>query len=55
MNLPKPLNYKLMIELSEKLAGFIPFIRDDFYEVGDKVLSEKLTFFPGSGMEVFYA
>ena len=53
VNLPKPQNYELMIELAEKLSDHIPFVRVDFYEVGDKVLFGELTFFPGSGMEEF--
>ena len=50
---PKPLNYKKMVELAEKLANGIPFVRVDFYEVREKIYFGELTFFPGSGMEAF--
>lgn len=51
--IPKPENYDLMIELSEKLAKNIPFVRVDFYEVNGKVYFGELTFFPGAGFEEF--
>lgn len=51
--IPKPKNYDLMIKLAETLAKGIPFVRVDFYEVGDKVYFGELTFYPGNGMEEF--
>lgn len=53
-NIKKPINYELMIELSEKLAADIPFVRVDFYEVNGKLYFGELTFYPGSGFEEFY-
>lgn len=53
-NIKKPINYELMIELSEKLAADIPFVRVDFYEVNGKIYFGELTFYPGSGFEEFY-
>lgn len=49
----KPENYDLMIELAEKLAKNIPFVRVDFYDIKGKVYFGELTFYPGSGMEEF--
>ena len=51
--LPKPQNYELMLELAEKLAMEIPFVRVDFYEINGKVYFGELTFFPGAGLEEF--
>ena len=51
--IPKPKNYKLMIELAEKLAAGIRFVRIDFYEVNSKVYFGEMTFYPGSGFEEF--
>lgn len=52
-NIRKPINYELMIKLSEKLATDIPFVRVDFYEVDGKIYFGELTFYPGSGFEEF--
>ena len=49
----KPVNYELMIKLSEKLSEEIPFVRVDFYEVNGKVYFGEMTFYPGSGLEDF--
>lgn len=51
--LKKPVNLKLMIELAEKLAKDIPFVRVDFYENNNKVYFGEITFFPKSGFEEF--
>lgn len=53
IDIPKPKNYALMIDLAEKLSKEIPFLRVDFYEFNDKVYFGELTFFPGSGFEEF--
>lgn len=52
-NIPKPQNYEKMIELAEKLAENIPFVRVDLYEINGKIYFGELTFHPGSGMEEF--
>lgn len=53
LSIPKPINYEKMIELSEKLAEGIPFVRIDFYEIDRKLYFGEMTFFPGSGFEEF--
>lgn len=50
---PKPINYDLMVSLAEKLSESIPFVRVDFYESGGRVYFGELTFFPGGGYEPF--
>lgn len=49
----KPKNLDIMIELSEKLAKNIPFVRVDWYEINKKLYFGELTFYPGSGYEEF--
>lgn len=49
----KPKSYEKMIELAEKLAEGIPFVRVDFYEVNEQPLFGELTFYPGAGFEEF--
>ena len=51
LELPK--NIDLMINLAEKLANQIPFVRVDFYEIEDKVFFGELTFYPASGFGKF--
>lgn len=51
--IPKPILYKKMIELSEKLSEDFDFVRVDLYEVNNKIYFGELTFCPGSGMEEF--
>ena len=48
-DIPKPENYKLMIELAEKLSYNIPFVRIDFYESAGRVYFGEMTFFPSGG------
>lgn len=50
---PRPAGLDKMIELSEKLSRGIPFVRCDFYQVGDRLYFGELTFYPGSGFEEF--
>ncbi len=52
INPPSKLNE--MIQLAEKCAKDIPFVRVDFYEIDGKLYFGELTFFPGSGFEEFY-
>lgn len=51
--LPKPKNYVKMVELAEKLAIDMIFVRVDFYEVNGKIYFGELTLYPGSGFEEF--
>lgn len=45
----KPAKLEEMIEYAEILSEGFPFIRIDFYEVGDQVIFGEATFFPESG------
>ena len=49
----KPINYNQMLQLAEKLAKNIPFVRVDFYEVNRKIYFGEVTFYPGAGFEEF--
>ena len=51
--IPKPKNYGKMVELAEKLARDLPFVRIDFYEVKNKIYFGEITFYPGNGVEEF--
>ncbi|MFA6866937.1 MAG: ATP-grasp fold amidoligase family protein [Clostridia bacterium] len=51
--IPKPYNFKKMVEFAEKLSKNIPFLRVDFYETDEKLYFGELTFYPGSGYEEF--
>lgn len=51
--LEKPKNYEKMIELAEKLAEGISFVRVDFYNIKGKIYFGELTFYPGAGIEEF--
>lgn len=50
---PRPAELEKMVELSERLSAEIPFVRSDFYEVGNDLYFGELTFYPGSGFEDF--
>lgn len=49
----QPKGFSKMIELSKVLSRGIPHVRVDFYDICGKVYFGELTFFPGSGLEVF--
>lgn len=49
----KPYNFTKMIDLAERLAKDIPFVRIDFYEINKKIYFGEVTFFPGAGIEEF--
>lgn len=51
--IPKPEQLDLMLELSERLAGDISFVRVDFYEINSRVYFGEMTFYPASGFEGF--
>ena len=53
VEIPKPENYEMMVELAEKLSKGIPFVRVDFYNVNGQIYFGELTFYPGSGFEEF--
>ena len=49
----KPKHYDKMIELAEKLAKPFPFVRVDFFEVGDRIYLGEMTFYSGGGLLTF--
>lgn len=50
---PKPKHFEKMIELAEKLSKPFPFVRVDFYEIGDRIALGEMTFYPGGGILPF--
>lgn len=50
----KPVNYKKMIELAEKISKSFNQIRVDFYEVNGKIYFGELTFYHMSGFTPFF-
>ncbi len=50
----KPKNYDKMVELAEKLSAPFPFVRVDFYEVGNRVYLGEMTFYPAGGLKPFH-
>lgn len=51
--LRKPANFDKMVELAQTLSAGIPFVRVDFYDIGERIVFGEMTFSPGGGMEVF--
>ena len=49
----RPTTLSLMLELSERLAKDYPFMRTDFYTIGDKVYFGEITLYPASGSTPF--
>ncbi len=49
----KPKYFEKMKELAEILAKPFPFVRVDFYEVGDEIYVGEMTFYPGGGILKF--
>lgn len=49
----KPVSYDEMVELAEKLAHKLPFVRVDFYEIQGRPFFGELTLYPGDGFEEF--
>lgn len=50
---PKPKHFEKMIELAEKLSKPFPFVRVDFYELGNRIALGEMTFYPGGGILPF--
>ena len=50
----KPYNYDKMIQFAETIAQGIDFLRVDFYECNGNLYFGEMTFYPGSGLEIFY-
>ena len=51
--LPRPLEFDRMVNVSEKLARDLPFVRVDFLLAGNRPYINELTLYPGNGMEKF--
>ena len=49
----KPKHYEEMVQYAEKLAKPFPFVRVDFYEIGDRVMVGEMTFYSGGGILKF--
>lgn len=49
----KPVQFDKMKELATKLSANIPFVRIDFYEVGEKLYFGEFTFYDWGGMKPF--
>lgn len=49
----KPKNFEKMIKLAETLAIPFPFVRIDFYEIGNKIYLGEMTFYPAGGLKPF--
>lgn len=50
---PAPRDLSLMIQVAERLSASHDFVRVDLYQTDDAVYFGEMTFFPGSGLEVF--
>lgn len=53
VNFLKPANFEKMISIARQLAGNIPFVRIDLYNVNGHIYFGEITFFPASGMGQF--
>ena len=53
IDIPKPKRYDEMVVIAETLSEKIPFLRVDFYLVGERLILGELTFYPGNGHEEF--
>lgn len=50
---PKPRNFNKMLEIAAKLSAGIPHVRIDLYNANGQIYFGEMTFFHGSGMEIF--
>lgn len=53
--MPKPMNYDLMVKLSEELSAGFPHVRVDWYNIDGKPFFGEMTFYTGGGFDPFYA
>jgi len=49
----RPVNLGTMLDYAKRLATNIPFVRVDFYQIGNEVRFGEMTFYPGCGQEKF--
>jgi len=52
--IPRPASLDRMIKAAKVLAEDFPFVRVDFYEIGDQPKFGEMSFYPSSGLESFY-
>lgn len=50
ISIPKPACFDKMMECAEKLSKPFPFVRVDFYSVGERLIFGELTFTPSGGV-----
>ncbi|MDP5274738.1 ATP-grasp fold amidoligase family protein [Chengkuizengella axinellae] len=53
VNLPKPKNFKKMVEIAEKLSEDFPHVRVDFYNLDGEIIFGELTFYNAGGYTSF--
>lgn len=51
--LERPAHFNEMVTAAEMLAAPFPFVRVDFYEIGDRIMVGEMTFYTGGGMLPF--
>lgn len=51
--IPRPAVLQEMLSFARKLSSGIPYVRTDFYVIGEQVLFGEMTFYHGSGFEPF--
>lgn len=51
--IPRPACLDEMVELAQKLGGGFVFVRVDLYEIDGRPVFGEMTFYPGSGLEIF--
>ena len=52
-DLPKPIHYDEMLNISKKLSKGFPFLRVDFFDTEEKVFLAELTLYPGGGTTLY--
>jgi hypothetical protein len=52
-NIQKPTSLQKMIEIGSKIAKDFPYVRVDFYDINGKLYYGEITFYHGSGFDVF--
>ncbi len=51
---PRPARLDVLLSAAEALADDIPFVRADFYVVGERIYFSELTYFPAAGYVPFH-
>lgn len=54
LDIPEPKSLKKMVEIGEKIAKYIKYVRVDFYDVEGKLYCGEITLHHGSGYDKFY-